>query len=54
MPGVELRQGADCNHAWPRAPNNVDPHSGVRSQVIFLRPAGEQRGDGPVISAVSL
>ena len=53
-PGMALRQGADRNHAWPRAPNNVDPHSGVRSRAIFSGQAGEKREDGPVIPAVSL
>jgi hypothetical protein len=49
---MALRQGADRNHAWPRAPNNVDPHSGVRSRAIFSGQAGEKREDGPVIPAV--
>ena len=53
-PGMALRQGADRNHAWPRAPNNVDPHSGVRSRAIFSGQAREKRQHGLVIPAVSL
>jgi hypothetical protein len=35
-------------------PHNIDPHCGVLSRPIFLGPAHEKRGDGPVIAAASL